>query len=431
MNLVKKHSLLIVIVAAVLLRLALFFLDYSFDVNNHIIWGKDAIQRGLSGFYETRSSERFGVKYPNYPPLAIYIFSLIYPLQSIFYKITWWLNVNIPVFPSKLIFFVDSRTFLAGLFKIPSSLADFGIAYMVYLFIKDPRFKIKGSKLLILSLILFNPAFFYNSAYWGQIDAIPIFLALFSFYFLIKNRPVLSTISFALALLVKPTALIYLPFYLILLLRKNNLLSVVKSLTISLFVFWLYFLPFFKTGNILLFPFATYYEKIMLTQSLAFISNGAFNFWLLISQFKGIKDTTVFLMGLSYQTWGYLITSILFIFIGNFLLKKKDKTNSFFHVIFLGAFASFLFLTKMHERYTMLPLPFLLLISLKDRSLMKWFIVFSVVSFLNLYHSWPVPHNELLIKALDTSMVYTLLSILNIIIFFYFLIVISSRRQEI
>ena len=101
------------------IRLALLFLDFSFDVNNHIVWGMDAVNHGLRGFYETRSSETFAVLYPNYPPAAIYLFAAVWELYSGLHAFLWWLNTSISFFPSRLMYFSDTRIFIAGLFKLP------------------------------------------------------------------------------------------------------------------------------------------------------------------------------------------------------------------------------------------------------------------------------------------------------------------------
>ncbi len=422
MQWVKKHPFLALILLSLILRFSLLFLDYSFDVNNHMVWAKDALTRGVRGFYEIQSSQGFATHYPNYPPLAIVIFSFVYPLQSFIFKLVWWFNVTFPIFPSKLTLFVESRVFLAGLLKLPSIAADVGIALLLMEFARKMVPKEKKLPFITASLFLFNPAIFYNSAFWGQIDAVPIFFALLSFYLLFFTKhSILSALTFTLGILVKPTIFLYLPIYVIYLVWKHKLIDSLKALGTSLLVFWLVFLPFYQSGNILLYPFTTYYKSILLTQSIPFATNGAFNFWLLLTQFKGIKDTTVFLLGMSYRVWGYILTGAIFTLLASHAIKKKERATAFLCATFLLSLAGFLFLTKMHERYLMLPLPFLLLLSLKQKVYLRGFILLSIIGFLNLYHSWPVPRSEILIQLLDTPVIYSLLSLGNIGLFFYFL----------
>src|SRR3989344_3870666 len=446
-KLLKKQPLYLILFLGLFLRLSLLFLDYSWDVHNHIVWAKDLWQSGFAGFYEKQSSEVYATIYPNYPPLAIFIFYLFYPLQSIIEKIAWQINIALPLFPSKLIFFIQSRTFLAAVMKLPAVFADLGIAWLCFLIVlrlRSGQAKNKMVAILAVSLVLFNPAFFYNSSLWGQIDIIPIFFVLFSFYLLLFNkRYLLSGLVFTLALLVKPTAFVYLPLYIIFFIYKYSLINFFKTFLISNFIFLISFLPFLKNLNNFLLPYSIYSEKILAAQSLPYVTNGAFNFWVLIKGFTGIKDTAPFIFGISYRLWGYFITGfftvlILKIFIRHsgesrynrddsrivvkklrFRTSRNDISQSFFYATFLIAFAAFLFLTKMHERYSMLPLPFLLLASLKNKKLIKWFIILSLMSLLNLYHSWPVPRLEFLTDILYLPFITTGLSSVNVFLFLY------------
>ncbi len=214
------------------------------------------------------------------------------------------------------------------------------------------------------------------------------------------------------------------------------------TLSVGLFVFLISFVPFLGKFQSLSRPFTIYSEKILAAQSLPFVTNGAFNFWVLITWFNGIKDTAPFLLGISYRLWGYLMTSIFTLVVLYRLMKsfwtstksrdrisKKDAISSlqhdqhvtFFYALFLSAFASFLFLTKMHERYSMLPLPFLLLAAIDSRKLYKWFISLSILSFLNLYHSWPVPRIELLAKIIFYPPTAIVISAINVAVFLYLL----------
>lgn len=428
---IKKHPLFFLILLGIVFRCALLFLDFSFDVNNHIAWAKDLHNRGFAGFYETPSSEVYATRYPNYPPLALFIFYVLYPLQSLVFRIGWWLNVIIPIFPSKLIFFIQSRVFLAATFKLASIAADVGLAWLTFLFVKKLAPKQKKLPHLAASFVLFNPAFFYNSAYWGQIDAIPLFFALTSFYLLLfTKRPVISGIFLTLALLVKPTILIFIPLYVVFFLKKNSFLDFFKVCLVSVTAFWLFFLPFFKSGNMVTLPFTTYVNRILATQSLPYVTNGAFNAWVLITGYAGIKDVAPFLFGISYRFWGYGIVGLFFIFILTHFARQKDRVASFFTAGFFCALVAFLFLTKMHERYSILPLPFLLIASAKKPSLIRWFIVLSFISFLNLYHSWPVPSIEILKTVITSVPINILLSTVNVFTLVYLSYRIMGIKHE-
>src|SRR3989344_652357 len=426
MSFFKKRFLVLLFISGLILRLSLLFYDYSWDLNNHIAWAKDLHNRGFGGFYETQSSEVYASLFPNFPPLSSFIFYILYSIHSLLEKVAWEINLAVPLFPSKLVFFIQSRTFLAALMKLPAVFADLGIAWIIYLFSKKLS-KNQVTNKLITSLVLFNPAFFFLSSLWGQIDSLPIFFALISIYLLLfTEKYIAGDLLFVLGILVKPTALVYLPIYLISFLQKYKLIKFIKAVLLGSLIFYLSFIPFLSNLKNPFLPFTIFTEKIMAAQSLPFVTNGAFNFWVLIKGFTGIKDTAPFLLGISYRLWGYFITGFFILLTLKSFLKTK---NQFFYSVFLIAFAVFLFLTKMHERYSLLPLPFILLASLKNspkgrsissrKNLLKWFVVLSLISFLNLYHSWPVPKLGFITDLLYYPAITSGLSLFNVVIFFY------------
>lgn len=415
MTFIKRHPLLIVFLLGLFLRISLIFLDYSFDVNNHISWAEDLWKFGFSGFFDKQSTEVYATLFPNYPPLSLFIFYLFYPLPKLIFSLIWWLNINIPLFPSNLVHLVDNKFFIAGMLKLPAIFVDLGLAYLFYIFAKKLIPQNKKLRLFIPSLILFNPAFFYNSAYWGQIDVIPIFLVLVSYYFLVfSERYILSGIFFTLALLVKPTAFVYLPIYIFFFIKKFGSFKFIKTLVISNILFIVSFMPFLERLDLLT-PYSIYQTQILEAQSLPFVTNGAFSFWYLITQFRGIKDMTPFFFGITFRMWGFLVTGTFLALLMYSSKKIKNTSHALFFASFFAAFASFLFLTKMHERYLMLPLPFLLLIASRDQKYLKWFYLLSLISFINLYHNWPVPFNDFFVKVVRSP--FTVESIVLILLF--------------
>lgn len=420
MDFIKKHLLFFLFFFGLVIRLSMIFVDYSWDVNNHMVWAKDFLIRGPQNFYETQSSNVFASLTPNYPPLAIFIFVVMRLFNPIIHSLYWWLNIHIPLVPSNIIFFLEKIIFLAGLMKIPAILADLGIAFLIYLFAKKIIPKNKKNQIIAISLILFNPVFIFNSSLWGQIDSIPIFFVLFSIYFLLyTKRSIVSTILFILALLVKPTALVFLPVYIILFIKKFGIKKSILNFLITNIIFCLFFLPFMKGKNIFLYPYVTYLNKILAAQSLPYVTNGAFNFWVLVTGFKGIKDVVPFLLNIPYRFFGYIIVGSINIFVILRLIKSKKITEDFFMALFISSFAAFLFLTKMHERYSLLPLVFLLIFSLKKTKFTGWFIFLSIISFINHYHSWAVPRIEFLVMIINNMSFIYVISLINIVIFFY------------
>ena len=420
MSFIKKHPLFVLFFLGFILRISLLFIDYSFDVNNHISWAQDVFHRGLRGFYETPSKEVYATIYPNYPPASILIFYIAYTLQDIIFNIAWTLNVHIPLFPSTIIPFLKQRMFLAGLMKLPGLFSDIGVTWMSYMFAK--KIVPNKTKLHILAagLILLHPTFIYNSSFCGQIDSIPILFTLIGVYFLFyTKRSILSSISILIALLFKPTALVYLPIYVLFFMKKYKGKEAIKIFTVNLLFFWLAFVPFFRSGNIFFFPFQTYLYKILEEQSLSAVSNGAYTAWTMWPPHMYVQDSTILIGGLSYRLVGFIIVSIIFSAITWITYKRGLKKFDVIYALALCSYTAFLFLTKMHERYLILILPFLLLAALKDRYVLKWWIIVSAISFLNLYKSFAVPRIDILAESLNNQIVIFLFSLVNLIVYLY------------
>lgn len=411
MEFIKKHKFAFIIILGLLIRFSLLFQDFAWDVNSFITWGKDLHNRGFARLYEVMSSEVYSPKYPNYPPFSLFLFYLIYPLQKIIFNLVWYLNTSYSAFPSNIVLFVENRSFIAGLFKLPAIFADLFLALLMMRFTKN-------YKLLIFALIFLNPVVFYISAYWGQIDSIPVLLILYSIYFLIFSKKyIISSLLFTSAILFKPTVLLFIPIYIIYFVKKYGLNKLILSVFISNILFWVSFLPFFYKGSPFVFPYITYLKSILLGQDLTLTTNSAYNLWSVVTGFNNIQDSTKFIFNFSYQQFGLLITFGFILFITFIFLNKKSDLKNFIYALTLSVYSSFLFLTKMHERYLLLLLPFICLLSIMEKKNLKIFFAFSIISFLNLYHSWPVPRNDLLLSFLSNSYVVTAISIFNIVIF--------------
>jgi len=404
----KKLSFLLFL--GLVLRLLLSIQFYSGDINNHISWGVDILVNGPSGIYDKEFYFRYGTLTPNYPPLILLFFTIVAALYNLFFNLSWWLNENIGLFPSNIIFLFQNPNLLPAFFKLPAILADIGIAYFIY---KFSRQFIKSEKwsLIASSLVLFNPAFFYNSSLWGQVEAVPTFFVLATFYSLLySKKSSIASLLFILALLSKQNAVVFAPIFAIIFIKKFGLKSTIKDLLVSLIFFWLVFFPF-GDKNHLFFPFVTYWNKILVNSVSDYVTYHAFNIWILFVGNERVHDSTTFLLNLSYQLSGYILFGIVLLF--TLWRVYKEKVDAFLSIysITLVSFASFLFLTRLHERHFEPTLPFLLLVTLKKK-LLPIFIFVSIFHFINLYHDWWAPRVDLLTLLLsDTNIIKIMVGI--------------------
>jgi Gpi18-like mannosyltransferase len=397
----RKHNRLFILIILIgfIIRLFLSIQAFSGDVNNHISWGKDFVNLGPGGIYERDFIIRYKTMTPTYPPVSLYLFAASYKLYSEIYNLSWKLNLSYRIFPSNFIFFMENGNTLPAFFKIWSIFSDIGIAITVYYFV-GRILKNKNYKIMIFfsSLIIFNPGLIYNSSYWGQIDSLPLFFVLLSLYLLLfSDKKLLSFLFFTLALLSKQTSIIFIPIFALLYFRKLDLKKTFKGAIMSLFVFFTAFLPFYKNGNILLFPFTTYWNKIQTGSGSDYVTDHAFNLWSLITGLGKIHDSNIFIF-MPFRWWGYLIFFTLFAIILVNLIIKKFNGKYVLFALSLIALSSFLFLTRMQSRYIIQAIPFLLLLGAYERKFISIFAFVSIYKFINMYHNWWAPRIDLLVN---------------------------------
>ena len=65
------------------------------------------------------------------------------------------------------------------------------------------------------------PTIFINSAHWGQMDALYTSFLIISLYFFLKEKPLLGMLAFALSFSIKFQAIFFVPFLVVLLLKKK------------------------------------------------------------------------------------------------------------------------------------------------------------------------------------------------------------------
>lgn len=422
-----KKTILLVFFIGLIIRILLIDIDYyagDIDVT-YIPWAKEIFKAGISGFYDRNLIKVGGV----YPPLAIYSFAFIYLLYQWINKIIWFLNTTISIFPSKLVFFWEKSVVLSIMMKIPSMIADILMAFGVYLIAKKILKVRSGGVIAAPALILFNPAFIYNSSYWGQIDAMPLAFMIFSFYFLFAKKTIWSAVMFTLGLLAKQTVVIFIPLYFLALFLKNKWKEIRVNLITIFLTITVLFLPFYQKGNVFLYPFITY-AKIAADNASQRLTFNAYNFWWLFTDTKLINDNIPIISGFTVGLLSRILVSAGMVGILFILCKKKLSLQNIMLCGSLIAFLTFLFSTRLHERHMMIVLPFLLIAAIKDKSLLAIFIFTSLFHFLNLYNAWGSPYIPYLTDALKNVILIKLLIMVQIGLFLLLLVRFISYKSK-
>lgn len=390
-------KLLILFLAAFAFRIFVSPFIWHPDLNNHVDWGVKFFEYGANKFYAPESNV-WAYTWPNQPPGTILIFASIRVLYEVVFDVFWKINTSVSIFPSGIITWIDNYLYQV-LLKLPSIWSDLGISYLIYKIV----LKLKNKKAAYFGALLFlvNPVIWYNSAIWGQTDAIINFFFLLSVYLLLKKKPFFSIVTLAICLYIKISLLIFVPVYAVLLIKQrvevnNALFGVLASILLVV----LLTIPFSGGSEPISWLFGIYTEKV-LTNQLQVITANAFNFWALLT---GIYEQPHILPfgGLTYQLWGAILFLVSFIPPLLFLYKKPSALN-FIWALSLTAFSSWMLLTNMHERYLYPLFPFFTMIVAMKRSLLPLYVGISGINLVNLYNLWWRPEIEVVKNILSAG----------------------------
>jgi Gpi18-like mannosyltransferase len=200
-------AIVTLLMAGLLLRLFLAYValpgsGFRTDLGSFTAWAIDLAQHGPGPFYAQAG-------FADYPPGYLYVLWLVGIVGQAWAGLTG----------------ADAGQVIGGLIKVPPILADLGVAYLLYRIVRSWRAGRSDAHLLALAaaaLYLFNPVSWYDSAVWGQVDAIGALVLLGALLLLIDGQPELATGLGALAGLVKPQyGVVLAPILAVILLRRH------------------------------------------------------------------------------------------------------------------------------------------------------------------------------------------------------------------
>ncbi|OGY09749.1 MAG: hypothetical protein A2782_02840 [Candidatus Blackburnbacteria bacterium RIFCSPHIGHO2_01_FULL_43_15b] len=411
-NRLQKIGVVKVAITIVILHILLAIPVHSNDLELAKIWGIYAKEFGFSGYYDFLNFGNYAR--PEYPPLATILFWFMRIIWQMIFSIFWQINTAIPLFPSKLIPWLEGDGYIFIL-KIPGILANFGVGLVIYRFLKlnfNSRKALGGALLYWL-----NPAAVYVSSLWGQIDGIIILLSFLAIVFILQGKSTFGALFFIASIMTKATMLVLFPILVFKVLIEKRYFLLLRDLVISVLFALVVAYPFTRE-NPLSWLLKNYLNKFLtVAAQLPFIQLRAYNFWTLLTGFNFVPDADLF-GGISLAFWARSLS--LLIFLGLFILLCRKKEVWGASCLFI--FASFLFLPRIHERYLLPIFPFLLVFSFYQPKIRPVYYLVSVVSLANLYAAWQVPYS-LVATFLSTDLVARILSLLLLTSFLFVLIV--------
>ncbi len=408
--LVLNRKLVLLLLCGIAFRVLLFSVARHGDINNNLSWGEELIRRGANGFYEGLS---WPFSSPNQPPLYLYLFAIVSALTSFVGSSIHYLNENLGAFPSSLVWWWSTNGELLFA-KIPSILADTAIAAVLYRFFSD-----KKQGLLAAALWLINPVVWYNSGIWGGTDSIVNLLGLISFYFLFHKRLVKASVFLVLSLLFKGSLALFVPLWVLVAVYQGfSAHTFGKAVLTCALVTILVAFPFRPSLDLPVWLFNLYTQRFF-PGEIGSLTANAFNFWWIVDSGKTLDSTTFF--GITARMWGVITTVLIYLLV---LLKTKRNMSSVrvFFAASIIALVSFLFMTRIHERYLYPLFPFLTLLAVKYKRAQITLAVLSFVNLANLYHLFWAPGVESL-KMLYTKPMFAIsLSIVSLVVSLVFFI---------
>lgn len=353
-------ALLLTAVIAVVMRIiiALIYEGFATDIGCFKGWAMAAYEYGPAKFYTSGM-------FADYPPGYMYVLWVLGFLRDI-------LGIN------------SQSAIFTLIIKLPSIIAEVVTALIVFKTAKKEMGRTFA--LLCAAFLLFNPAMFFNSSVWGQIDAFFILFALLTIDYLRKDNPWMGAMFFAISVLIKPQAIMLAPviglYYLYALFKKDNLtrgvLGMIGGAVIAVAVFAAFVYPF--TGDQ---PITWIFQKYTGTiVSYPYATINAFNLFALTGG-NWVNSATPFWF-LNYQTWGIIFIVFICLMVVFLQWRSREQGRLFELAAFL-VISVFMLAHSMHERYLLPACVFLLMayVYTRDTYTLLFSAVFTVSALFN------------------------------------------------
>lgn len=378
----------------------------------------------------------------NYPTPFGYLLWIVTAIYSIF--------ANPHLFAQ---FWANTNVLFLTIIKTPAVLADLGIAgCMIYVGKNAKKLgfpTLPQSLYIVLAILyLFNPVSILDSAVWGQVDALGVFLFLVSLLLVFSKKQFLAGLVYMIALMTKLQNMIYGPLFFLLIWQLSGRTGLVKSLAGALFGFFGLNIAFLKAGAMdrVITSLISNYDYFPL------LSLNAYNLWWIVAKGAGMQlsDKMLTIGIINAKTVGLLLFSTTYLLGTLTMLQKKNTTilYTFFLGLIMAAGGFFLFQTESHDRYAFPLIVFLLLLlphaieqrtTLKERELF-WktkvfqysiigYILFTLLYFINMHTALIInyPNNGLAFLAFLQHPTYTI-TISYFLVFGYITFVLANHK---
>lgn len=381
------------ICAVVKLVMTSIMRGYNEDVGCFTGWSEALRTDGLFSFYR-------GDMFADYPPGYVFVMWAV-------------ANIRHLLFPD-MSYFGDSAVLMLKLVPI---VFDFLTGILIYKLARK-RFDNVNSTFLFAIYVL-SPGVVVDSSMWCQVDSVYSFFVFLMCFLCLDKKRIPAYFCLAVALLMKPQALMFGPFIVYIIIQQVFLedfswkkfardliggLAAIGSMVIAS-------LPFGFDKVI-----KQYSETL---GSYEYASLNAYNFWALIGKNAVPQDETFIFT--SCKNWGTFFIIVSLIFCSVLFFAMKERKDRYFLPLGLINLMVFWGSVRMHERYMFPSLAFILLayVVSKKRYMLVSYLSLSLVFVMNegyelynrVYNDNPYPSGKMVkftAFLLLVTLVYTL-----------------------
>jgi dolichyl-phosphate-mannose-protein mannosyltransferase len=261
------------------------------------------------------------------------------------------------------------------LLKIPPMCADLVCVALLHAFVR--RHASERRAWIVAAVAAFAPLLWFDSAYWGQIDSIPIAFALAAVFCATEEFGFAGWLLLALGILIKPQVIVVAPVLAVLAAHRAKaapftaLRDIFAALLSAGALAYLETLPFTASrapADVFGFLFSRYALGL---EKAPEASEGAFNLYTIAGPF--FRSDAATFAGLSLRVWGIALSlgaiALVTVAFSRALragagAARRDAAS--LAAAALCALALFLFATRMHERYLLPAIVFALPFAFDD-----------------------------------------------------------------
>ncbi len=387
-----------VILVAIILRLALTPTIFHGDIIAQAGWGKWIFDNGIKGFYENNV---WIYVWPNQPPLISLLYSWGFEIYAqintglillgdfiarnrlgasympwLYTFIVWWGTEMFSDTPFKVGQLISMKLWPIA--------ADFVLAYIIFVIVKKAT-DVKKAKLVTVVYLL-SPFVWYESGMWGQHDQLGLIFLLLAFMAMVSERySFWSPLLMMTSILLKPTALFFGPLlFWVGMKNKTVFLKMMAGSVLALAEYY-WITRIFSDYSFV--SFSVSLKNQMFVKGEIMTWANTFNLWRVITGY--ITDYKNIFLGLTLKTWGYVMFVPIYL-LGLKISQKRDWW-SVLKAMFVVGFGGWMTMVTMHDRYLFPAVVLGLILSSKETRLWKYWVVMSVIFWINMYNGWWTP----------------------------------------